>query len=126
MKGLKFSENHVWVKRVGDRAKIGITEKLVEKIGRDVSEVSLKVDEGEVEYEDVIAELISADGISVEVLSPVSGRVVEINDKLLDYPETIAEDPYEEGWIAEVELDDAEELDDLMDEGEYKEYIEED
>jgi glycine cleavage system H protein len=60
-----------------------------------------------------------------ELFSPVTGKVVEVNDPLSDAPETINEDPYEEGWLIQVELADPKEFDGLMDAAAYKAFVEE-
>jgi len=62
---------------------------------------------------------------SSPVIAPVSGRVVEVNEELVDHPEIINEDPYGKGWIAVIEMDNLSELDDLMDHEEYESYLEE-
>ena len=60
-----------------------------------------------------------------ELFAPVSGKVVEVNDPLSDAPETINEDPYEEGWMIQVEMADAKELEALLDAAGYKTFVEE-
>jgi len=59
------------------------------------------------------------------VIAPVSGTVVEINEKLVDTPEIINEDPYGKGWIAVIEMDSPSEVDELMEVEDYEAYIEE-
>jgi glycine cleavage system H protein len=71
-----------------------------------------------------MAEIESTKATSA-VISPVSGTVIEVNEKLADSPEIINEDPYGKGWIAVLEIDDESELDDLLDAGDYEKYIEE-
>jgi glycine cleavage system H protein len=60
-----------------------------------------------------------------ELFSPVSGKVVEVNDPLTDAPETINEDPYEEGWMIVIEPSDAKEIEALMDAKAYRAFVEE-
>lgn len=59
------------------------------------------------------------------MISPLSGTIIEINDKLADSPEIINEDPYGKGWIAIIEMDNPSEVDELMDADEYEGYIDE-
>ena len=58
-----------------------------------------------------------------EIYSPVSGKVVKVNSKLDDSPETINESPYDDGWLVEIEMKDPSELDDLLDSDAYKKLI---
>ncbi len=62
---------------------------------------------------------------SSPVIAPVSGTIVEVNEELIDHPELINEDPYGKGWIAVIEMDNPQELDDLMDYEDYESYLEE-
>ncbi len=71
-----------------------------------------------------IAEIESTKATS-SVITPISGTVIEVNEKLADSPEIINEDPYGKGWVAIIEMDDVSELDELMDSGDYDKYIEE-
>ena len=59
------------------------------------------------------------------MFAPASGKVIEINEPLLNSPEMINEDPYDEGWLIKIEISDASELDDLMDAAAYEKYIKE-
>jgi glycine cleavage system H protein len=120
---LKFSEGHVWARRIGDMVRVGITEQLLDKLKTDVFEVELIDEESEIEYDEVIGHIISSDDVSLEITSPVSGRIMSINHKVFDYPELLLEDTYGDGWLMDIELADSDELDDLMDENEYKKYI---
>jgi glycine cleavage system H protein len=77
-----------------------------------------------VEANSEIGEIESTKATS-SIISPVNGRVIEVNEDLSESPEIINEDPYSKGWIAIIELDDASEPDDLMDSSEYLKYVEE-
>jgi glycine cleavage system H protein len=77
-----------------------------------------------VEANTEITEIESTKSTS-SVISPVSGKVIEVNEELSESPEIINEDPYGKGWIAVVEIDDAAEVNDLMDASEYEKYVEE-
>jgi len=120
---LKFHKEHAWVKVSGRKATIGITDYAQDSLG-DIVYIELPEVDSDVETNSEIGEIESTKATS-SFISPISGRVVEVNDELSDSPETINEDPYGKGWIAKLELDDTSELDDLMDASEYTKYVEE-
>jgi len=120
---LKYHQEHAWVKVSGRKATIGITNYAQESLG-DIVYIELPEVDSDVEINSEIGEIESTKTTS-SFISPISGRVVEINDELSESPEIINEDPYGKGWIAKLELDDTSELDDLMDASEYAKYVEE-
>ncbi|GAB4405626.1 MAG: glycine cleavage system protein GcvH [Thermodesulfovibrionales bacterium] len=120
---LKYHREHTWVKAAGKRATIGITDHAQEALG-DIVYIDLPDVDTTVEANSEMAEIESTKATS-SVISPVSGTVIEVNEELSESPEIINEDPYGKGWIAVVEIDDASELDDLMDAAEYVRYLEE-
>ena len=120
---LKFSADHEWVRKEGKRAVIGITDFAQEALG-DIVFIELPETAAELSVEDEITEIESTKTTS-PVLSPVSGRLVEVNQELAERPEMINEDPYGAGWIAVVEMSDPSELDNLMNQKEYDEFIRE-
>ncbi len=120
---LKYHKEHTWVKVSGKKATIGITDHAQDALG-DIVYIDLPEIESPVEVNSEIAEIESTKATSA-VVAPVSGTVLEVNEKLADSPEIINEDPYGKGWIAILELDDASELDDLLDAGDYEKYLEE-
>jgi len=120
---LKYHKEHTWVKASGKRATIGITDYAQDALG-DIVYIDLPEIDSSAEAGAEVAEIESTKATS-SVISPVSGTVVEVNEKLADSPEIINEDPYDKGWIAKIEMDDPSELDDLMDSGDYDKYIEE-
>lgn len=120
---LKYHREHTWVKAAGKRATIGITDHAQEALG-DIVYIDLPDVDTAVEANSEMAEIESTKATS-SVISPVSGTVIEVNEELSESPEIINEDPYGKGWIAVVEIDDASELDDLMDASEYERYLEE-
>ena len=71
-----------------------------------------------------ISEIESTKATS-SVISPVSGKIVKVNDDLAESPEVINEDPYGKGWIAVIEVESPSEMDDLMDSSEYEKYVDE-
>ena len=120
---LKYHKEHTWVKASGRKATVGITEHAQDSLG-DIVYIDLPETETHVEVNTEMAEIESTKATAA-VIAPVSGSIVEVNEKLVDTPEIINEDPYGKGWIAVIEMDDASEVDDLMDMEEYERVVEE-
>ncbi len=120
---LRYHKEHTWVKASGKKATIGITDYAQEALG-DIVYIDLPEVDTDIELNSEIGEIESTKATS-SIISPISGRVIEVNEDLSESPETINEDPYGKGWIAVIEIDDASEIDDLMDSSEYAKYVEE-
>jgi glycine cleavage system H protein len=120
---LRYHKEHTWVKTAGKKATIGITDYAQESLG-DIVYIDLPEVDTDIELNSEIGEIESTKATS-SIISPISGRVIEVNEDLSESPETINEDPYGKGWIAVIEIDDASEIDDLMDSSEYAKYVEE-
>ncbi len=119
--GLYYTNTHEWVKVEDEFAYIGITDYAQHSLGEIVF-VELPEEEDSVELGVEFSAIESVKAAS-DVLSPVSGTIVLVNDDLEDSPELINEDPYE-NWIIKVELEDKSELNSLLSADEYKEIIE--
>ena len=119
LEGLYYSESHAYVRVEGDYGFIGITDYAQNALGNvvyvDMPEVDDEVTAGE---EFGAVESVKA---ASDLMSPVSGTVVEVNEALEDQPELVNEDAYE-NWIIKVELSDKAELDNLMDAKAYEEF----
>jgi glycine cleavage system H protein len=120
---LKYHKEHTWAKVSGKKATIGITDYAQKALG-DIVYIDLPEVDSNIEINSEIGEIESTKATS-SIISPLSGRVVEVNEDLTESPETINEDPYGKGWIAVVEIDDVAEVNDLMDASEYEKYVEE-
>ena len=120
---LKYHKEHTWVKVSGKKATIGITDYAQNALG-DIVYIDLPEVDIDFETNTEIGEIESTKATS-SIISPISGKVIEVNEELSESPEIINEDPYGKGWIAIVEIYDISELDDLMDVSEYGKYIEE-
>ena len=117
IEGLYYSESHEYVKVEGDFAYVGITDYAQHALGNVVYVDMPEVDD-EVEAGEDFGAVESVKAAS-DLISPVSGTVVEVNEALEDKPELINEDAFE-NWIMKVELSDKSELDNLMDAAAYK------
>ena len=121
---LKYSKEHEWVEVLDvNRVKVGISAFAQHQLG-DIVFVELPEIGAEVVAGESMGTVESVKAVS-DVYSPVSGKVVEANESLADAPETINTDPYEQGWIAIVELSNPTELDKLMSADEYGAFIKE-
>ncbi len=108
----RFSRDHLWVNRIGRIARIGLTDFAQAELG-EVLFVELPDVDDELQRNESFGEIESSRTVS-ELLMPVSGTVVAVNEELEDNPTLINGDPYDRGWLIEVELADPGELDELM------------
>ena len=118
---LKFLSSHEWVLVDGDKATIGISDHTQELLG-DLVFVELPEVGSTVSAGDTVAVVESVKAAS-DTYAPVSGEVIEVNEELEDSPERINDDPYGDGWMYRVKMDDAAEVDGLMDAGSYTDAI---
>ena len=115
---LKYQKTDEWVKIVDGIATIGITDFAQDSLS-DVVFVEFDIDvDDEVSAGDSMATIESVKA-AAEVVFPVSGKVTEINQTLIDTPELLNESPYEEGWLVRVQTADETELENLMDAAAY-------
>lgn len=121
IEGLKYSETHEWVKVEGDIAVIGVTDFAQSEMG-DITYVDMPDVDDEVTEEEEFGALESVKASS-DLVSPVSGTVVENNSALEDAPELINQDPYA-NWIIKVKMSDPAQLNGLMDAAAYTAMIE--
>ena len=120
---LRYNAEHDWARVEGDEATLGITWFAQDALGELVhyeppaegAEVAKGASYGEVESVKAVSDLIA----------PLSGVIVEINQKVVDEPETVNEDPYGDGWLVRIRLTEPSEADELMDAAAYKSFVEE-
>lgn len=117
----KYSKEHEWIKIEGNVGIVGISYHAQEELG-DIVHIDLPEIGKELKQNDVLAVIESVKSAS-DVYSPVSGKVLEVNEKLKEKPELINEDPYNKGWIAKLELSNPEEYNSLLTAEEYKKFI---
>ncbi len=120
---IKYHREHAWVRVEGKRATIGITDYAQQQMG-DIVYVDLPEVDTEIDADSELSEIESTKATS-PVVSPVSGMVVEVNEDLADSPEIINEDPYGNGWLVVLEMNDSSELNDLMSKAEYEKFLKE-
>jgi glycine cleavage system H protein len=120
---IKYHREHAWVRVEGKRATIGITDYAQQQMG-DIVYVDLPESDTEIDADSELSEIESTKATS-PVISPVSGTVVEVNEDLADSPEIINEDPYGNGWLVTLEMNDSSELNDLMSKSEYEKFLKE-
>ena len=120
VKGLYYSNTHEWVRKESGFAYVGITDYAQESLGEIVF-VELPQEESTVEPGEEIGAIESVKAAS-DILSPVTGTIVVVNDELEDSPELLNEDPYE-NWIIKVDLEDESELSKLLSAEEYEDII---
>jgi glycine cleavage system H protein len=115
---LKYHPEHDWARIEGDTATLGITwyaqEQLGEVVFFDPPEVGAQVSKDQ-----PYAEVESVKAVS-DVVAPLSGEIVEVNEALADAPEQINEDPYGGGWMVKVRVSNVDEVDQLMDASDYE------
>lgn len=116
LESLRYSETHEWVKVEGDIAIVGVTDFAQNEMG-DITYVDMPDVDDEVVKDEEFGALESVKASS-DLISPVSGVVVENNEALEDAPELVNQDPYE-NWIIKVKMSDPEELNDLISAEEY-------
>ena len=120
---LKYTKDHEWARQKGTKVLVGITDFAQDQLG-DVVFVELPAVGDEVKRGESFGVVESTKAVS-ELFAPVSGKVVEVNDPLVEAPESINEDPYEEGWMIAIEPSDPKELTELLDAAAYKAHVDE-
>jgi len=120
-KDLKYTNEHEWVRIDGDVAIIGVTSFAADQLG-DVVSVELPEEGDKVTKGEVFGSVESVKAVS-DLFAPLSGTVSRVNTPLNDSPEYVNEDPFDEGWMIEIELSDPDEVEELMDAATYAEFI---
>ncbi len=118
---LKYTKEHEWAKEDGSEITVGITSYAQEELG-DIVFLELPAVGAEVSRGKTFGVVESVKAVS-DLYSPVSGKVVRVNDTLLDAPETVNADPFGEGWMIVVEAADAGEVASLLSAGDYGAFV---
>ena len=120
---LRYSKSHEWIRIDGETVTIGVTEHAQEQLG-DIVYVELPKVGEDVAREGTFGVLESVKAVS-DCYSPISGKIIQVNDSLVDAPQTINEDCYGEGWIVRLEPSNPSELEALLDCAAYTKFVDE-
>jgi len=120
-KDLRYTSTHEWVRIRNRIATVGITDFAQAQLS-DLTFVELPAVDDELAASDEAAVVESVKAAS-DVYAPVSGRVIEINNRVIEQPDIINRDPYGEGWLFKIEMTDPSEVEDLMDADQYEETL---
>ena len=118
---MKFTEEHEWLRIEGDLIVVGITEHAAEQLG-DVVFIELPDTDIEVTKDEEVVVIESVKAAS-DILAPIDGEIVEVNEMLVDDPGKVNEDPQNDAWFFKMKTTDLSQLDDMMDEAAYKAFI---
>ena len=120
-KELKYSKDHEWVRIEGEIAIIGITDFAQGELG-DIIFIDIDTQGENLEKEEVFGSVEAVKTVS-DLFMPINGEVIAVNEKLEDNPELLNTDPYGEGWIIKITIDNFDELNELLNVKEYKELV---
>ena len=120
---LKYTKEHEWARIDGTKATIGITQFAVDQLG-DITQVELPKEGEKLRAGEPFGTVESVKAVS-DLFAPLSGTVTKVNDPLNDSPEYVNDDCYDEGWIVQVEVTNAAELEKLMSADQYQEFLRE-
>jgi glycine cleavage system H protein len=115
---LKYSKDHEWIRVEGDEAFVGITAFAASELG-DIVFVDVDTEGESLDQDEVFGSVEAVKTVS-DLFLPVAGEVLEFNEGLEDAPEAVNEDPYGEGWMVKIKINDASQLDGLMDAATYQ------
>lgn len=118
---LKYTKDHEWVKIQGDVAYVGITDFAQSELG-DIVYVDIDTLDKQVNREEVFGTVEAVKTVS-DLFSPLTGKILEINELLEANPETVNTDPYGGGWMIKMSIDDTSEVDNLLTAEQYAELV---
>lgn len=118
---LKYTKDHEWVKIEGDVAIIGITDFAQSELG-DIVYVEVETVDETLEQEDVFGTVEAVKTVS-DLFLPLTGEIIEFNQKLEEDPELVNTDPYGDGWMIKMKFTDASQIDDLLNAAAYQELV---
>jgi glycine cleavage system H protein len=118
---LKYTKDHEWVLVEGDVATVGITDFAQGELG-DIVYVEIETVGESIDHEEVFGSVEAVKTVS-DLFMPISGEIIEFNDKLEADPELVNSDPYGDGWMIKVKISDASQVNDLLDAAAYSALI---
>jgi len=119
---LKYTKDHEWIRVEGEEAYVGITDYAQGELG-DIVFLEIETEGEELDKEEVFGTIEAVKTVS-DMFMPVSGEVVEVNEKLEETPEVVNKDPYGDGWLIKIKLTNTSEVDELLDAKAYKNLLE--
>lgn len=123
MEDIKFTKDHYYIIIENDLATVGLTDFVLDKIHEDVSLIELPEVNSLYNKSDQIGSLFFGDD-EIELYTPLSGEMAEVNENLISEPDTIKNSTYENNWLFRIYITDINELNDTMSKDEYEEYLE--
>lgn len=123
MEDIKFTKDHYYIIIENDLATVGLTDFVLDKIHEDVSLIELPEINSLYNKSDQIGSLFFGDD-DIELYTPLSGEMAEVNENLISEPDTIKNSTYENNWLFRIYIADINELNDTMSKDEYEEYLE--
>ena len=121
LEDLKYTNDHEWVRLKGDIAYVGITNFAQGELG-DIVYVEIETLNQKIEHGEVFGTVEAVKTVS-DLFMPISGEIIEINQKLDSEPELVNNDPYREGWMVKIKYDDRSQFDQLLDLTSYEKLI---
>ena len=121
LEDLKYTNDHEWVRLKGDIAYVGITNFAQGELG-DIVYVEIETLNQKIEQGDVFGTVEAVKTVS-DLFMPISGEIIEINQKLDSEPQLVNNDPYGEGWMVKIKYDDVSQFDQLLDLNSYEKLI---
>jgi glycine cleavage system H protein len=118
---LKYTKDHEWVLVEGDVATVGITDFAQGELG-DIVYVEIETVGESIDHEEVFGSVEAVKTVS-DLFMPISGEIIEFNDKLEADPELVNSDPYGDGWMIKVKISDASQVNELLDAAAYSALI---
>jgi glycine cleavage system H protein len=122
VKGLYYTEDHEWIKVDGNEAYVGVADYAQDALG-DIVYVELPEVDDEIDKEEAFSAVESVKA-AADIYMPVDGKVIEVNEELIDDPALLNQDPYE-NWMIKIEITNKAQLDDLMTSEEYEKFLNE-
>lgn len=123
MEEIKFTRDHYYVIVENDLATVGLTDFVLNKIQTDINVIELPEINSLYNKSDQVGSIVYGDD-EIPLYTPFTGEMTEINENLINEPDSIKDSNYENNWLFRIYVDDLNELNDLMNESEYEEYLE--
>lgn len=120
---IRYTKNHEWIRVEGNQGYVGITDYAQTELG-DIVFVEIETVNELLEKEEVFGTIEAVKTVS-DMFMPVSGKVLKVNPTLEDHPEIVNQDPYGEGWMIQITIENSSELEQLLSATQYKELINE-